>query len=276
MPGAGTETLAPGVVHRSIPIGDGTGIEIVDVDMAHSPARPAIATGTVRHGRGPAWTPQDWLTKTGALAAVNGGYFGQEDADGHKEFVGLLVRHGRVAHPAPPLTGRGSATLKPGRYVRSAFGLTRAGRPLIAWAATTPALGAYDAPLIRPHALRPWPAVDAVGCGPTLIQCGWVVVTDRLERLASPEARPRTFVAYDGPKGHPGHFVLGIASGMTYQDLAVFLLAYFPRCDKTRAQAAMCLDGGASTQLSYWQDHAVQSPRFTGVTVPDAVVLLPR
>ena len=39
----------------------------------------------------------------------------------------------------------------------------------------------------------------------------------------------------------------------------------------------MCLDGGASTQLSYrLPDGAVQSPRETGVTVPDAIVILPR
>ena len=38
----------------------------------------------------------------------------------------------------------------------------------------------------------------------------------------------------------------------------------------------MCLDGGASTQLSYRKHATVQSPRFTGVTVPDAVVILPR
>ena len=219
------------------------------------------------------------MTRTLALAAVNGGYFGQEDAAGHKEFIGLLVRRGRVLRPAPPLSGQGSATLAPGRYVRSAFGITRQRLPVIAWAAagagdSEPA--AYAQPLIRRHAPRPWPVQDAVGCGPTLIQQGQVVTTDRLERLASPGPLPRTFVAYDGLADHPTHFVLGIASAMTYADLAAFLETYFPRHDGTRAEAAMCLDGGASTQLSYRQDAAIQSPRFTGVTVPDAVVLLPR
>ena len=37
----------------------------------------------------------------------------------------------------------------------------------------------------------------------------------------------------------------------------------------------MCLDGGASTQMTYAAGGAAQSPRETGVTVPDALVLLP-
>ena len=271
-----TDTLAPGVAHRAIPTGDGTGVDIVDVDLTHATARPAIVTGPVRHGSGPAWTPQDWLTKTHALAATNGGYFGQDDGAGDEEFIGLLVRRGRVAHPALPLTGQGSPTLKPGRYVRSAFGITRTGQPVIAWATGTSTPLAYDAPLISHRRPKSWPVVSAVGCGPTLIQRGRVVVTDRLERLASPGALPRTFVAYDMPSGRPAHFVLGIASAMTFQDLAAFLQAYFPRYDGTRAEAAMCLDGGASTQLTYRSGHTTQSPRFTGVTVPNAVVILPR
>ena len=220
-------------------------------------------------------TPQDWLTKTHALAGVNGGYFGREDGEGRKEFIGLLVHRGRVAHPAPLLTGQGSATLAPGRYVRSAFGLTRDGVPTIAWVSSVPTLSAYDGPLVRRRRGRPWLVMDAVGCGPTLIQRGKITVTDRLERLASPGALPRTFVAYDGPAAHPTHFVLGVASGMTYQDLAKFLKDYFSRYDGTQAEAAMCLDGGASTQFSYRQNNVAQSPRFTGVTVPDAVIVRP-
>ncbi len=267
------DVLAPGVVHRAIPTGPGAGVDLVDVDLARSSARPAIVTGPVAHGMGPARTPEGWLTQTHALAATNGGYFGQEDGAGDKEFIGLLVRRGRVVRPAPPLTGQGSATLAPGRYVRSAFGVTRAGTPLIAWAATTPALMSYDAPLIAHRQPRPWTAWDAVGCGPTLIQNGKMIVTDRRERLASPGDRPRTFVAYDGLPGKPVHFVLGVALAMTFADLAAFLQAYFLRVDGTRARAAMCLDGGESTQLSYRLGNGIISPRQTGVTVPDAVVI---
>lgn len=273
--GPTADTLAPGIVHRAIPTGGDAGVDIVDVDLTRASARPAIVTGTVRQGYGPAYTPQDWLARTRALAAVNGGYFGREDGQGRKEFIGLLVRRGRVMHPAPSLTGQGSATLAPGRYVRSAFGLTHWGQPMIAWVSSQPFLAVYENPVIRHGRPRPWPVESAVGCGPTLIQHGQIVVTDRLERLASPGPRPRTFVAYDGPAGRPRHFILGIASNMTFSDLAAFLASYFSRYDGTPAEAAMCLDGGASTQMSYRLNQAVRSPLFTGVTVPDAVVIMP-
>ena len=279
--GAATETLAPGVIHRAIPVGDG-GVDVIEVDLTRSRAKLTVQTeGILRAGGGvvgQARTPHEWLTRTGALAAVNGGYFGPyEDSAGRKDFVGLLVQKGRVRHAAPPLHGAGSAAIKRGQYVRSAFGLLADGTPSIVWAATDSgspqSLHAYAAPMGGRGAV--WPVWDAVGCGPTLISAGRVSVTQSSERLASPGARPRTFVAYDGPPGHPRHFVFGIASGMTFPALAAFLRDYFPRCTQSAAQAAMCLDGGASTQLSYRLNGEVQSPMETGMTVPDALVLLP-
>jgi hypothetical protein len=267
------EKLAPGVVHRAIPTGPDAGIDIVDVNLAQSAFRPAIVTGKIMQGMGPALTPEDWLTRGHALAAANGGYFGAEDTAGNKEFIGLLVRKGKIIRSASPLLGQGSSTLAAGRYVRSAFGVTRAGAPVITWAATTPRLVRYDSPLIAHQRSRPWVIWDAVGCGPTLIQNSKLVVTDRRERLASPGPRPRTFVAYGGPVGHPTHFILGIASAMTFAELAKFLHDYFLRYDSIHARAAMCLDGGESTQLSYRQGQTIQSPRDTGVTVPDAIVI---
>ncbi len=257
-------------------------MDVIEVDLTRSRARLTVQTeGIMRAGGvvvGQARTPHEWLTQTNALAAVNGGYFGPyEDAQDRKDFVGLLVQKGRVRHAAPPLHGAGSAAIKRGQYVRSAFGLRQDGTPSIVWAATDPgspqSLHAYDAPMGKRGAV--WPVWDAVGCGPTLIAAGRVGVTQSSERLASPGARPRTFVAYDGLPGHPQHFVFGIASGMTFQTLAAFLRDYFPRYTQSTAQAAMCLDGGASTQLSYRLDGRVQSPMETGVTVPDALVLLP-
>ena len=227
---------------------------------------------------GKAFTPRDWLARLGGLAAVNGGYFGlYEDAQGRKDFVGLLVQKGHVRHAAPPLHGQGSTTVRRGQYVRSAFGLSAYGLPQIAWAATDAgkpqSLRAFGAPMGRRGA--EWRIAQAIGCGPTLISGGKVVVTQYQERLVSPGARPRTFVAYDIVNGRPKHLLVGTASGTDFHALAAFLVGYFPSYDGTRAEAAMCLDGGASTQMSYRLNGVLQSPRDTGVTVPDALVLVP-
>ncbi len=276
------DTLAPGVLHRAMPLTAGTGIDVVDVDLDRAGARWTLQTHAIQRvqGRvaGQAWTPRDWLTRLGGLAAVNGGYFGEyEDTQGRKDFVGLLVQKGRVRHAAPPLHGSGSQTIRRGQYVRSAFGLTADGRPQIVWAATDTgrpqSLHAFASPMGRRGA--DWRMADAVGCGPTLISGGRIVVTEYQERLVSPGSRPRTFVAYDVVNGKPKHLLVGMASGADFHALAAFLAGYFPRYDGTQAEAAMCLDGGASTQMTYRQNGALQSPRETGVTVPDALVLLP-
>ena len=275
------DILAPGVVHRAIPTRAGAGIDLVDIDLAKSRCRLTIQTRGITmaggHVVGQAFTPHEWLSRTHGLMAVNGGYFGQEDLAGRKELVGLLVQKGRVRHSAPPLLGSGSPTIRRGQYVRSAFGLMPDGTPSIAWAATglghLHTVSAYAGPMS--HKRLAWPIADAVGCGPTLIADGKTFVTQYQERLVSPGPKPRTFVAYDGPGGHPRHLVVGMASGADFQELAAFLACYFPRYDSSRAQAAMCLDGGASTQMTYTLNGAAQSPRETGMTVPDALVLLP-
>lgn len=278
---ADVDTLAPGVVHRAIPLAADTGIDVIDVDLGNARARWSIETSSIKmaDGRviGQALTPREWLTRLSGLAAVNGGYFGSEDGAGSKEFVGLLVQGGRVRHTAPPLHGQGSPTIRRGQYVRSAFGLAADGTPRIAWAATDlgkpQSLHTFAAPMGRRGAA--WRIAQAVGCGPTLISGGRIVVTQYQERLASPGPRPRTFVAYDAVDGRPRHLLVGTASGADFHALAAFLAAYFPQYDGTRAEAAMCLDGGASTQMTYRTNGALQSPRDTGITVPDALVLLP-
>ena len=273
------DTLAPGVVHRAIPLTADTGIDVIDLDLGRAQAQWNIETRGIQmaNGRvvGRSFTPRDWLTRLDGLAAVNGGYFGAEDAQGRKGFVGLLVQKGRVRHAAPPLHGEGSPTIRKGQYVRSAFGLASDGTPGIVWAATETgkpqSLHTFAAPMGRRGA--EWRIAQAVGCGPTLISAGRVVVTQYQERLVSPGPRARTFVAYDMVAGKPRHLLVGTASGADFRALAAFLAAYFPRYDGTRAEAAMCLDGGASTQMTYRVGGALQSPRETGVTVPDALVL---
>lgn len=278
---AGGDTLASGVLHRAVPLTTDTGIDVIDVDLDRARARWTIGTRGIQmvNGRvvGQAWTPRDWLTRLGGLAAVNGGYFGGEDSQGRKEFVGLLVQKGRVRHAAPLLHGQGSATIRRGQYVRSAFGLTADGEPLIVWAATDvghpQSLRTFAAPMGRRG--DEWHVANAVGCGPTLISGGRIVTTQYQERLVSPGPRPRTFVAYDAVNGKPRHLLVGMASGADFHALAAFIAGYFPRYDGTQAEAAMCLDGGASTQMTYRMNGVLQSPRETGVTVPNALVLVP-
>jgi hypothetical protein len=135
-----TDILVPGVVHRSLPTGDADGIDLVDVDLAHAPVRIAVAAAGIKlvDGlvTGKADTPHEWLDKTGALAATNGGYFGMDVGSDRKEIVGLLVQSGLVRHTAPPLHGHGSMSVPAGQYVRSAFGITLHGQPDIEWVAT--------------------------------------------------------------------------------------------------------------------------------------------
>lgn len=279
------DILAPGVVHRAIPMSNGTGIDVIDVDLTRAHVTLGIATEGVGRTNGMiggrAWTPREWLDKRHALAAANGGYFGRDDGAGRREFVGLLVQGGKVRHAAPPLLGSGGRYAHAGSYARSAFGITPGGLPVIAWAATEEgrpqSVRAYSWPSAR-GAGAAWSVRSAVGCGPRLVQNGKLAVTDRQERLVSPGDEARTFVAYDaGTGGRPRHFLLGMASGMEYRDVARFVLRYFPSVDHTPAGNAMCVDGGASTQLSYrTAGGAVQSPRETGVSVPDAIVIVPR
>ena len=279
---ASDEVLAPGIVHRAISTGDSSGIDVIDDDLGASSARWTIQTQGVTlaggHVVGQSFTPHDWLTRTHGLAVVNGGYFGLiEDTLGRKDFVGLLVQKGKVRHAAPPLTGQGSPTIPRGRYIRSAFGLTQSGQPRIAWAATRPGkpqvMDVYDSPMGKLHS--GWRIASAVGCGPMLIAAGKIVVTDSWERLVSPGPRPRTFVAYDSENGRPKHLLVGIASASDFPALAKWIAGYFRQYHRTRAVAAMCLDGGASTQISYTLHGTPQTPRETGVTVPDVLVLLP-
>lgn len=280
-PVTAADTLAVGVVHRAVPTTAGAGIDLVDIDLAQSHCRLTIQARGITlssgHVVGQAYTPHDWLTRLHGIMAVNGGYFGGEDHLGRKEFVGLLVQKSRVRHAAPPLIGSGSPTIRKGQYVRSAFGLLPDGTPRITWAATEPSrpqvLRSYAGPMRRETAI--WATSDAVGCGPTLISGGRIVVTQYQERLVSPGPEPRTFVAYDSVAGRPRHLVVGIASGSDFAALATFLSHYFSRYDGTHAEAAMCLDGGASTQMTYMLSGVARSPRETGVTVPDALVLLP-
>ena len=279
------ETLAVGVVHEAVGTGPGAGVDLIDIVTANAGAHVTVGASSIGSAGGTVTaaprTPEEWLADPEVIAAVNGGYFGRTVGES-KEVVGLLVMDSRVRHAAPAITGHGSSGLAAGTYARSAFGVMPDGEPQIVWAATKPgapqSLYAYDAPIIagsdgsRIHGRR-WRPVYAIGCGPTLIRDGRVSISDRDERLVSPQACPRTFVAYSAP-GAAQRLVIGVASYMTYQELAQFLSGYFRSRHGTDVSAAMCLDGGASTQISYRTGQGTVTPRSTGVTVADCLLIV--
>ena len=279
-PAATDESVAPGVVYRAIATGSMAGVDLIDVDMAAAKVRLGLGVGGIKRGAhgvtGRAFTPEQWLTQTNALAAVNGGYFGNAASSDREQVVGLLMLGGKVVQAQPAISGHGGRHVVAGRYVRSAFGITASGAPSIAWigtVGTTPM--SYRSPTNLIAGKR-WRVRDAFGCGPTLIANGRIDVHDYAERLVNSGERERTFVAYDTLAGQPRHFVMGVASSMTFQTLADFIAGYFQHYHAGKAARAMCFDGGSSSQLSYRGPSGVTSPLQTGVTVPVALLLLPR
>ena len=89
----------------------------------------------------------------------------------------------------------------------------------------------------------------------------------------SPEERPRTFVAYDLVAGVPTHFLIGVAASATYSEVAGFLKQYYRKYYDSTPEAAMCVDGGSSTQLTYEAPDGIHSPIDTGIAVPDCIAL---
>jgi hypothetical protein len=272
-------SVAPGVSLRQVKAGVAT-VRVIDVDLGVPGVRVDIAADdiAVREGRitGRARPVSEWLETTGAVAGVNGGFFGERVGDEFKEIVGLLKLDGRVRVAAP----RYHSTQADADYSRSAFGVTQEGRPFIDWVTSRP--GAPQS--LRAHAKAefsgpgsPWEVQDAVACGPRLIREGKVEVSFRGERLASPGQLPRTFVGHAQPPGQARRLVLCAADGMEFEDCAQFLMEYFQRQYGVPCAEGMCMDGGSSTQVA-WRERAAEGTRITtelhsSITVPTALVV---
>ena len=270
---------APGVVVRELSGGLGS-VRVIDVDLTEPGIRLEVAAEDIAL-RGGAITGRarplpDWLQATGAVAGVNGGFFGQSVGDDHRVIVGLLKRRGRVRVAAPRYRARGSRQ----QYARSALGFTRRGRPRMAWvtsrACEPQALVRHPQPEFTGPG-EPWEVNQAVACGPRLIRAGQETVTYREERLASPGPLPRTFVGFGGPEGRPSRLVLCAADGMEFEDCARFLTEYFRDQHGMPCQEGMCLDGGASTQAAWKQDGGgsaeVEAAPDSGTPVPTAILV---
>ncbi len=247
--------VAPGVGVRSSFEG-GERVRVIEVDLRRG-ARLFVGAQEIalRSGRimGRARTLPDWLAATGAVAGVNGGFFGQTNgADyDHKEILGILKLNGRVRSTHARPTGKDGQ-----QFARAAFGITEAGEPMIGWVAGKP--GSMQRLVTYPQAAgsasgAPWAVREAIGCGPRLIAAGREVVTARAERLISPGLLPRTFVGIGRERGKPAHVVLAAASAMEFTDCARFLIRYFRSRWGIPCADALCLDGGSSTAAA-WRD----------------------
>jgi exopolysaccharide biosynthesis protein len=99
-----------------------------------------------------------------------------------------------------------------------------------------------------------------------------VRITDREERLVSKGKLQRAFIAYD----NEAHLVFGRVEAMEYAEVAKFLKAHFQKRFGSSVMEAMCLDGGSSAQVVYQKDGQFVDAAPAHVTVPTAVLLVPK
>lgn len=246
-------------------------VTVIRVDLSPGKARLEVAAADIarREGAvsGRALPLAGWLARTGACAAVNGGFFGRDVSQEHLQILGLLKFRGRVRSAAPRLRSRGGQA-----YARAALGIPTSGLPEVAWVTGLRPLLAYCDPLLN-AAGRVWAVREAIGCGPALIRQGVTRVTDSEERLISPELEPRTVVATArGDQGEPIAALFAFErSG--FDGCAQGVREYFEHRGRARVIDAICLDGGSSTQ-AIWKDRGgLASTNPFARSVPTAVVV---
>lgn len=274
--GAEEARVHPAVVVRKVPVrGDTSHVRVIDVDLTAPRVRVEIAAEDIarREGRitGRARSVPDWLEQTGAVAGVNGGFFGESVGPQYLEIVGLLKLDGRV-RVAGPTYQSSSGT----RYSRSALGVGEDGVPRMGWVTSRPG----DPQTLRTHSGaelsgrgESWRVHEALACGPRLIREGEVEISYRGERLASPGRLPRTFVGFGGSGERPERLVLAAATGMEFEECAEFMKRYFQEAHGMTCREAMCLDGGSSTQAAWREGNEVRSDSPLNVEVPTAILV---
>jgi hypothetical protein len=258
-------------------------VQLLDIDLAVAKFRPVVAAEKVDNHKGNfvgnAKTVREWAELRGAIAGINGGFFGDtyDPIGRRKQIVQLAVVDGSVVAPGSAIESRKGGTSE--RYIRSAIGFTANGTPDMVWGTGTAKIG----PRRRsgpnsPDESQPWNVQQAVACGPRLFARGVRRITGREERLPSPGKPARAFVAFDHESGMPRHLVLGRTDSMTITQVADYIASYFPDAHGTTPREAMCLDGGPSAQVVYRdpQSGRLTDAEPTGVMVPTAILLVPR
>ncbi len=199
-------------------------------------------------------TVAEFAHRTGALVAVNGGFFRMDqDSATH---VGLLLVDGRLIEP--PLR---SVLRDEQRYylARAALGVMDDGLLDIAWVSGREGvLYAWDEPppnepgapgsAPKLDGLPVWDAVDAVAAGPTLLVGGEVRISTDAEVFfgsAIPEVHPRT--AAGVMPG--GELVLLVVDGRQRGNRGVDLVELAALMRDLGCVEALNLDGGGSSTL---------------------------
>jgi exopolysaccharide biosynthesis protein len=277
-----TVSIADGLVYRFYPRADRlspvAAVHVLDIDLSKDLEVSIAADNTELHKGvvyGDTFTLPEWIDRKGALAGVNGGFFGQSSG-GRKEIVGLLAREGHIDSSG---SLRQSPKAKDRKFVRSVFALDEKSSPHIGWMTgrrgTKASLADHDRPLNPTNSTR-FEASAAMACGPRLVANGDLKISDSDEKLGSPESVPRTFVAFSRTDGKPVRLILCVTPAMTYADCAAFVQRYFREVAGSSCAEAMCLDGGSSSQMSYRKGEEIVRAYPTGVSVPTAVLVVKR
>jgi hypothetical protein len=255
-----------------------TSVHVVDADLGTTGLRVTVQARNVSRrewgwASGDAHSVAEWCRLTGAVAGVNGGFFGAEVRPGRKEVIGLLKVGGTTFARAPVYRARGTDPIP---YTHSTFGVVGGRRPRVDWVASDrdsmSRLIFYPGPEHLHHGRR-WDVDCGLSGGPRLVHRGRRFVAARDERLVSAGALPRTFLGYSRSRKAGGNrFVLVTAAAMTYGEAADFLIDYFRTRYGVNCDEGMCLDGGHASQLAYRSDGEIISVHGE-VTVPTCVLI---
>jgi exopolysaccharide biosynthesis protein len=242
--------------------------QLLVVDRRQARVRTVVVAGSVarigNNAVGAAKTVRAWAEQYGALAGVNGGFFGDSyDSLGQrKQLVQLCVVEGKVVAEGFPIRGG----------LRSSIGFYSDGRIEAPWATGSEKSGAraFRGPQ-RSGVGKPWRPDSAVAGGPRLIHQGKIDITDRRERLGTDLPVARVAIAFSDQ-----YLVFCRVDAMRYQELARYLVTVFKETLHESPDEALCLDGGPSAQLVFSDSGRLIELQPTGVQVPTAVLLLPR
>lgn len=269
--------LAKGVTLHRVKHGAST-MRAIRVDLAEPGVKVEVAAEEIafREGRitGRAHAVTDWIARRGAVAGINGGFFGESVGKEFKEIVGLCKIDGKVRSAGPTFHSKRNGK----DYVHAAFGLTREAEPRIDWVnsvkGSPQSLRSHVGAEISGRGSE-WSVWQAIGCGPRLVRNEKVDVTARAERLLSAGELPRTFLGVGG-EGKSRRLVLAIADGAEFETCAAFMVDFFRTHCGVPCRDAMALDGGASTSMAWREGSTVDVSPPLAATVPTAVLVYGR